>query len=418
MSFWQILIRTRELFPLTWMGVLASVGLVLLATWVAMARMDIILWYFVWTMFGLLTSQMALVLFYTRRHKKKMKALSWEQDITTETGRAFELHSPIRYWPLVNIESVLLDGEEKIQVSEESQVTFKRRTRLTAAVIQTTVFDRFGLSAVTFRATQHRTITVLPHLGKFREMAMPKLFANGEERYDFSGAFEGDRTDQKRYDPSEAARFIHWKQFARSGQLMTKVQERAVSEAKHYLFYVVPSKERQGDDDAAFALARHWVLMAEKEKLPFTLVIHGHTEHTPHPQAAMRRLARRDLRSQDSVEPRIKQTENNIKLMGVVTLVFASTEALSDARMNDLRPTRPVLLAGDDVRFATSSHWQSIWKRLLWAESDEREALDEATRVRWFKQHPHTFIFDRKAGKELLMGEAKKHVGVRRHKAA
>jgi hypothetical protein len=66
------------------------------------------------------------------------------------------------------------------------------------------------------------------------------------------GLAEGDRLELRRYVPGDPARFIHWKVLSRTGKLMVRTPERALSVARRMAAFVIAGEQ----DDASCAIAR------------------------------------------------------------------------------------------------------------------------------------------------------------------
>lgn len=113
-----------------------------------------------------------------------------------------------------------------------------------------TVADTFGLSALSFDFTQELAVRVLPGTGRLGRMPLLATLTGGADIPDPAGIAEGDRVDIRNYNPGDPIRFVLWKVYARTRQLMVRTPERAVSTSRRTLAYLVTGA---GDEPAAGA---------------------------------------------------------------------------------------------------------------------------------------------------------------------
>jgi len=118
------------------------------------------------------------------------------------------------------------------------------------------VRDVLGLTALAFRRRDPVEIDVLPHLGAFRQLPLLFSLSGGDDLPHPLGVDQGDRLELKRYAPGDPARFIHWKVYARTGKLVVRMPERALSRAFRVAAFLCA-----GADDAASAAAARAALM-------------------------------------------------------------------------------------------------------------------------------------------------------------
>jgi len=151
-----------------------------------------------------------------------------------------------RFFPVVAVDPERRFGvlKERVVVRDRAWVTgFRRRV-----IVQ----DAFGLSRVAIRKSDPLEVEVVPHSGALGRLPTLIAMAGGDELPFPMGLDDGDRMDLRRYAPGDPARFIHWKVFARSRELMVRVPERALSKARRTLAYLVAGSH----DDATAAAAR------------------------------------------------------------------------------------------------------------------------------------------------------------------
>jgi hypothetical protein len=140
------------------------------------------------------------------------------------------------------------------------------------------VSDAFGLCRVAFRSVATRSVRVVPGTGALRHVHVVRSIASGEDTYDPAGSPEGERIDTRGYAPGDPMRFVLWKVYARSRQLVVRTPERAFSVARETLAYLVTG---DGDEAAAGAarvaveagaLGPTWVLGADGDARDATTV--------------------------------------------------------------------------------------------------------------------------------------------------
>jgi hypothetical protein len=79
--------------------------------------------------------------------------------------------------------------------------------------------------------------------------------AGGEDTYDPLGTADGERLDLRAYAPGDPIRFVLWKVFARTRELVVRTPERALSPARRSVAYLVTGR----GDEAAAGVARQAV---------------------------------------------------------------------------------------------------------------------------------------------------------------
>ena len=112
--------------------------------------------------------------------------------------------------------------------------------------------DAFGLVRLVLYRSETRNIRVLPWKGLVENSTMLRAHAGGDELSHPAGEKIGDRIDIRRYQPGDPLKWVLWKIFARTGQMMVRTPERAISPSVRVLAYL-PSCE---NDEPAAAAAR------------------------------------------------------------------------------------------------------------------------------------------------------------------
>lgn len=114
------------------------------------------------------------------------------------------------------------------------------------------VADAFGMCRLTVHRRSPRVVRAYPSLGALHRIPSLTSFAAGDELAHPLGLADGDRVELSRYVPGDPARFIHWKVFARTRELMVRRPERALSKARRVAAFFVPGPL----DDASAGLCR------------------------------------------------------------------------------------------------------------------------------------------------------------------
>jgi hypothetical protein len=131
------------------------------------------------------------------------------------------------------------------------------------------VSDPFGFARCAFRVIDPRAVRALPSVGALKRVEVVRTLSPGEDISDPRGGPDGERSDMRAYAPGDPIKFVLWKVFARSGDLVLRSPERAFSPAKQTTAYLVAG----AGDEAAAGLARllvetnslgtRWVLGAD-----------------------------------------------------------------------------------------------------------------------------------------------------------
>ena len=269
--------RVVGVFPLTWAGVLVIAGCVLAFTHYGLGRIDLILLGVGAVGIGiaglsLLLSCLAALLVYLRSTgREEGEAMRLECGYWTYTG--FSLSS-MWYIPFVHLSWRWLTPEAEVRVVRRwgevhEQIRPDRRGTASAVVRRVTVSDIFGLTRISFSITERRSVRFLPWVGALRQMHVVRGMSGGDEISHHDGEPKGDRFDTRHYVPGDPIRFVLWKVFAKSRELIVRTPERAISPARQTMAYLVAG---EGDEAAAGAarvavdvgvLGGDWVLGAD-----------------------------------------------------------------------------------------------------------------------------------------------------------
>lgn len=130
----------------------------------------------------------------------------------------------------------------------EERVLPLRRGEGTRIVRQVEVSDVFGLARVRFGVTESRPWRFDPSKGALDNVYVMRGMAGGDAVHHPHGSATGDLYDMRHYGAGDPIRFVLWKVFARSRELMVRTPERAMSPVQQTIAYLV-----SGDGDQAAA---------------------------------------------------------------------------------------------------------------------------------------------------------------------
>ena len=136
------------------------------------------------------------------------------------------------------------------RLSEE--VVARRRGRVGAIRRRFMVGDAFGLTAVVWERSDPGPLSILPHVGRLKNMPVLQPMAAAEGLPHPMGVPEGDRMEIRRYVPGDSVRNILWKTFARTRQVNVRIPEKSVDRARKTVAYLLTGP----GDEAAAAAAR------------------------------------------------------------------------------------------------------------------------------------------------------------------
>lgn len=257
---WAIVRRGVELFPLTPLGiaVLAAAALALLRY--GIGRVDLILLVvggvaIAVGALGLLSVIAASIgLGLALRKAKGGDALTLECGYASRTG--FSL-STLWFVPFVKIRWAWSSPAAEVSLVKRArrlheEVTGHRRGIHEEVERRVDVGDAFGLAKISLRVREPRTVRLVPSVGRLKNMAVVRSLATGEDLPFPGGQPEGERADLRRYVPGDPVRFILWKVFAKSRQLVVRTPEQAISPARQTFAYLVADEA----DEAAAGTAR------------------------------------------------------------------------------------------------------------------------------------------------------------------
>lgn len=165
---------------------------------------------------------------------------------------------PIFWWvPFIDIRwelnnfGIFCDGNEEV-------LTPNRRGEWDVLDRRFVVRDIFGFTSITFVIPQKCELQVLPDQGRFNKPLSVNSLLSGSDISHPLGKPIGDRMDIRNYTHGDPVRYILWKTYARTGQLVVRTPERALQPSPKMISYLVVG---DGDCPAAGIM---WALVESK----------------------------------------------------------------------------------------------------------------------------------------------------------
>jgi hypothetical protein len=206
---------------------------------------------------------------------KEENPLTLEAGVPWKTGYVI----PLMGWlPLVKV-SWSWQRPDGVKVSihsrwgrlEEEIIAEERALRQTI-VRRLEISDVFGLTRF---AVLHRTkqqIKVIPGKGQLGPQQLLQQHDHGDQQGHPQGKAQGDLIEMRPYTPGDPLKLVLWRIYARTGRMLVRTPERAVSPSERTLAYLVA---RKGDEATAGvarsllengSLSTDWLFRAEGEE--------------------------------------------------------------------------------------------------------------------------------------------------------
>jgi len=133
------------------------------------------------------------------------------------------------------------------------QFTFPHRGMISKVEREFEVCDILGFASVKLRYTQPLQLQILPQSQPLDRRTFVSSLHGGDDMSDPRGEPVGDRVDMRQYAAGDPPKLLLWKLYARTGKLMVRQSERAVSPTPRTCAYLVAGPQ----DEAAAGLARN-----------------------------------------------------------------------------------------------------------------------------------------------------------------
>jgi uncharacterized protein (DUF58 family) len=151
----------------------------------------------------------------------------------------------------------------------EEEVVAHRRGVSEAIERRFEIGDVFGLTHVRFVAREARRVRFSPSVGKLDVFEVIRGVSGGDDFAHPEGPPDGSPYDLRPYVPGDPLRFVLWKVYARTRELVVRAPERALSPARQAAAYLVVDAADEPAAGAARlavdrgALGNDWVLGAD-----------------------------------------------------------------------------------------------------------------------------------------------------------
>ena len=132
------------------------------------------------------------------------------------------------------------------------EVTAAERGQFEEVVRCYRVADVFGIARIAFRRRTPQEIIISPSVGRVEEVRPRQQFTAGDTLAHPEGSPTGDLIEMRRYSPGDPLKLVLWKVYARTGRMLVRTPERAVSPVERILAYLVAGAA----DEPAAGLAR------------------------------------------------------------------------------------------------------------------------------------------------------------------
>ncbi len=163
--------------------------------------------------------------------------------LTLREGMVHKQRSDIQvpWWiPLIQVSTQCIEDSITVVLDDDSeQITAHRRGVWRSLSRMVHVGDAFGICSISFVSVQPCHLRVLPKVVSPQTPSLLQgLQGGGEQAHPF-GQPNGDRIDIRNYAVGDPVRFILWKVYARTGQLVVRTPEKAFEPVQRLLAYLI-----------------------------------------------------------------------------------------------------------------------------------------------------------------------------------
>lgn len=269
--------RVRDLFPFTVGGLLLVGGCLLAYLYYGRQRLDHVLLAIGVIGLALVAVSTLAVLIATLLVWRASRRVPVGEPLQAECGHVtptdFSLPA-LRWLPFVDVSWTWLEPRAEVtmrrqrgRLHEELRPT--ERDHFQRIVRRIQIAEVFGFARIAFRSRQERSGRFVPWVGALDKMHIASGLAGGDAMAHPEGSPVGDFYDMRSYSAGDPIRFILWKVFARTRDLMVRTPEAAMSPDRRTVAYLVAA---DGDEPAAGAarvavdsgaLGSKWLLGAD-----------------------------------------------------------------------------------------------------------------------------------------------------------
>lgn len=197
-----------------------------------------------------------------RQHSEKELAGGYRLELTTGIPAPSARQMPRYMPPLIEASTHILnppdfqcewkrnfDGMRQEWLIPGRRCELEENFRLRRRVI---VKDVLGFCALDWEQEEPLSLRVLPKPVPLGAQSLIRAWFKGDEFSDPKGDPTGDRVDMRSYAPGDPPRLLLWKIYARTGKLMVRIPEAAITTAPRTCAYMVAGP----GDEAVASLAR------------------------------------------------------------------------------------------------------------------------------------------------------------------
>jgi hypothetical protein len=252
----EALLLLRDLFPLTWSGlVLGGLGGLVYFLY-AESEGDFILLGFGLAAMALVLTSLLFVLIVAPLYAWRMglRHSGLPESLTVGVEHETTFRAPrLRFIPFVEVfHDWLVPSAMQVRLTADrgtwlEHITPMERGRFTAITRRFTVQDIFGFARVRFPRTRKTTLRIQPVPGR-ADMTLAIRRATDDGYSHPSGQPLGELVEMRRYSAGDPVRHILWKVYARSRRLMVRQPERAIAPKPAMVGFFVAGK---GDEPSA-----------------------------------------------------------------------------------------------------------------------------------------------------------------------
>ncbi|MEM6993909.1 MAG: DUF58 domain-containing protein [Myxococcota bacterium] len=248
-----------DLFPLTRLGVFVVAAATLALVHFGLRKLDLVLLvvggaFLVLAVLGFLAVLLTSLLLarHLRRRTPTTDTIDVECGFPHRTGFSI---GAVRFIPFVDVTWAWAKPEAHSRVVVErgrlvEEVTGLRRGIVSGVVRRFVVRDAFGLSEIAWEGSDNQPLRFTPSVGALQNIEVIRGMSAGEDLPHPEAPAEGGPFDMRHYTPGDPIRFVLWKVFAKSRELIVRTPERALAPARQTAAYLVTG---QSDEPAAGA---------------------------------------------------------------------------------------------------------------------------------------------------------------------
>jgi len=279
-----------------------------------------------------------------------------------------------------------------------------QRGRGDEIVREITIRDWFGVSRIRFRRRASLSVHLLPGPGKAAAFELIEQLRPGDVLGHPEGQPMGDYIEMRRYAAGDPLKLVLWKAYARTGNLLVRTPERAVTPTTRMLAYFVPGESDEPSAGIARAaveaglLGDEVVFMAEGAQDPAGSpgnAVDQIIRSVHHRHSAGTGLDRFLVRGEDA--------GTSAAFLFVPPLPGAWLDPVLQAVRSHKGPFQAVI----GVDAIEPAHEASSWWRLLFRQKQDRAVALDAVRTvsdRLSKAGAQVRIINRNTGESVELG--------------